>query len=128
NPTLMSIASADDRRIIEVNPSLVRASGYTREELIGSTTEELGLWVHDEQRQEFLHRLQTTGTVRDLEAEFRTKTGGQRSILLNADIIELGGRRCMLTVGVDVTERHRRERIQAATYEISQAVLGSNDL
>jgi hypothetical protein len=27
NPTLMSIANADDRRIIEVNPSLVRASG-----------------------------------------------------------------------------------------------------
>ena len=39
NPTLMSIASAEDRKIIEVNPSLLRASGYTREELIGKTTE-----------------------------------------------------------------------------------------
>ena len=39
NPTLMSIASADDRRIIEVNPALSRASGYTREEFIGKTTE-----------------------------------------------------------------------------------------
>ncbi|MGH7946323.1 MAG: PAS domain S-box protein, partial [Opitutaceae bacterium] len=128
NPTLMSIASADDRRIIEVNPSLVRASGYSREELIGRTTEEIGLWLRDGQRDEFLRLLRTTGTVRDLEAEFRTKSGGHRSILLNADIIELGGRKCMLTVGVDVTERHRREKIQAATYEISQAVLGSNDL
>ena len=128
NPTLMSIASAEDRRIIEVNPSLVRASGYTREELIGSTTEEIGLWAHDEQRLEFLRLLSTTGTVRDFEAEFRTKSGTARSILVNADIIELGGRKCMLTVGVDVTERRRREKIQAATYEISQAVLGSNDL
>jgi PAS domain S-box-containing protein len=128
NPTLMSIASAEDRRIIEVNPSLVRASGYSREELIGSTTEEIGLWAHDEQRLEFLRLLGTTGTVRDFEAEFRTKSGMARSILVNADIIELGGRKCMLTVGVDVTERRRREKIQAATYEISQAVLGSNDL
>src|SRR5688572_21761274 len=128
NPTLMSIASAEDRKIIEVNPSLVRASGYSREELIGKTTEEIGLWAHDDQRLEFLNRLHTTGTVRDLEAEFRAKSGSLRSILLNADIIELGGRKCMLTVGVDVTERHRREKIQAATYEISQAVLGSNDL
>jgi PAS domain S-box-containing protein len=128
NPTLMSIASADDRRIIEVNPALLRASGYTREELIGKTTEEVGLWVHDEQREEFVRLLNTTGTVRGFEAEFRTKTGSVASILVNADIIELGGRKCMLTVGVDVTERHRREKIQAATYEISQAVLGSNDL
>ena len=68
NPTLMSIASAEDRRIIEVNPSLVRASGYSREELIGSTTEEIGLWVHDDQRLEFLRLLGTTGEVRDFEA------------------------------------------------------------
>ncbi len=128
NPTLMSIASAEDRRIIEVNPSLVRASGYTREELIGSTTEEIGLWARDEQRLVFLDLLGTTGTVRDFEAEFRTKSGTHRSILVNADIIELGGRKCMLTVGVDVTERRRREKIQSATYAISQAVLGSNDL
>jgi PAS domain S-box-containing protein len=128
NPTLMSIANADDRRIIEVNPSLVRASGYSREELIGRTTEEIGLWAHDAQRDEFLRLLGTTGTVRDLEADFRTKSGSLRAILLNADLIELGGRKCMLTVGVDVTERRRREKIQAATYEISQAVLGSNDL
>src|SRR5688572_29090080 len=128
NPTLMSIATAEDRRMIEVNPSLLRASGYTREELIGKTTEEVGLWVHDHQREEFLRLLSTTGTVRGFEAEFRTKTGNVASILVNADIIELGGRKCILTVGVDVTERHRREKIQAATYEISQAVLGSNDL
>jgi PAS domain S-box-containing protein len=128
NPTLMSIASAEDGRIIEVNPSLVRASGYSREEIVGHTTEEIGLWANLEQRQDFFQRLRSEGTVRDFEADFRTKTGGLRSILVNADIIELGGRKCMLTVGVDVTERRRREKIQAATYEISQAVLGSNDL
>jgi PAS domain S-box-containing protein len=128
NPTLMSISSAEDGRIIEVNPSLLRASGYTREELIGKTSEEVGLWASSAKRDEFIRMLITAGTVRDLEADFRTKSGSLRSILVNADIIELGGRKCMLTVGVDVTERRRREKIQAATYEISQAVLGSNDL
>ena len=128
NPTLMSITSVDDGRILEVNPSLLRASGYTREEIVGRTTGEIGIWVDDEQRNEFSRRLEKTGAVRDLEADFRTKSGALRSILVNADIIDLDGRKCMLTVGFDVTERRRRENIQAATYEISQAVLGSNDL
>jgi PAS domain S-box-containing protein len=128
NPTLMLIGNAEDGRIIEVNPSLLRASGYSREEVVGRTTEELGLWANLEQRQECFRRLRSEGSVRDLQADFRTKTGTLRTILINADIIELGGRKCMLTVGVDVTERRRREMIQAATYEISQAVLGSNDL
>jgi PAS domain S-box-containing protein len=128
NPTIMSIVSAVDGKIIEVNPSMVRASGYTRDEMVGRTSEDIRLWIDPAQRTEFFERLRTDGVVRDLEADFRTKAGGMRSILVNADIIELGGRKCILTVGVDVTERRRREKIQAATYEISQAVLGSNDL
>jgi PAS domain S-box-containing protein len=128
NPTLMSIASAEDGRIIEVNPSLLRASGYTRDEIVGRTTEEIGLWANLDQRRECFRRLREEGSVRDLQADFRTKSGSLRTILVNADVIELGGRKCMLTVGVDVTERRRREQIQAATYEISQAVLASNDL
>jgi len=128
NPTLMSIASAEDGRIIEVNPSLLRASGYAREEIVGRTTEEIGLWANLEERRECFRRLREEGSVRDLQADFRTKSGSLRTILVNADVIELGGRKCLLTVGVDVTERRRREQIQAATYEISQAVLASNDL
>src|SRR4029434_8361379 len=85
-------------------------------------------WVNNEQRAEYFRLLRTIGAVRDLEADFRTKSGSLRSILVNADVIELGGRTCLLTVGVDVTERRRREKIQAATYEISQSVIGINEL
>jgi PAS domain S-box-containing protein len=34
----------------------------------------------------------------------------------------------MLTVGIDITERRRQERLQAATYHISQVVLAGGDL
>jgi PAS domain S-box-containing protein len=128
SPALMSIASATDHTILEVNPAWLRGSGYTREEVIGHTTLELGLWVHASQREEFLQHLRRDRVVRDLEADFRSKQGVIRTLLLNADIIELGGRPCMLTVGIDVTERRRRQLVQDATYEISQAVLSGDDL
>ncbi len=128
SPALMSIATAGDGKLIEVNPAFARGAGYSREEMLGRTTLELGLWVHVEQRDEFLRRIRAERTVRDMEADFRSKTGRIRSLILNADLIELGGALCMLTVAIDITERRRQERLQAATYQISQAILAGGDL
>jgi PAS domain S-box-containing protein len=128
SPALMSIASATDGKLIEINPAFERGAGYTRTEALGRTTLELGLWLRSEQRDEFLRRIRTDRSIRDHEADFRSKTGTVRTLLLNADIIELGGRPCMLTVGIDISERRRRDQVQAATFEISRAVLGGDDL
>jgi PAS domain S-box-containing protein len=128
SPALMSIARAADGTIIEANPAFLNGSGYPREEVIGRTTLELGLWLHADQRDEFIRRLRTAGTIRDLEAQFKSRTGFVRTLLLNADIIELGREPCMLTVGIDITERRRREQVQTGIYEISQAILSGDDL
>ncbi len=128
NPAFMSIARASDGKIIEANPAFLRTSGYTREEVIGRTTADLGVWLRPRERDEFIGEIRRTGVVRDFEADFRGKTGGVFTLLLNADLIELGGEPCMLTVGIDITERRRRGQVQTATYEISQAVLGGDDL
>ncbi|HYD83139.1 MAG TPA: PAS domain S-box protein, partial [Opitutus sp.] len=128
NPAFMTIGRLADGRLLEVNPAFIRGSGYTREEVIGRSTLELNLWMTTGERDEFVRRMQQDGVVRDFEANFRTKSGEVRALILNADIIQLDGPPCMLTVGVDITERRRRERVQAATYEISQAVLASGDL
>jgi PAS domain S-box-containing protein len=128
NPALMAITRESDGRIVEVNPALVRATGIPRDEIVGRTSLELGLWADRDQREEFFRRLATEGTVRDLEADFCGVRGEIRSLLVNAERIELGGQPCVLTVGVDLTQRRRRDRIQAATYAISQAVLAGDDL
>lgn len=128
SPAIMSIAKASDFKLLEVNPEFIRCSGYPREEILGRTTLDLGLWIHPEQRDEFIRRLRRDGAVRDFEADFRSKQGRVQSFLLNADRIEMGGEPCMLTVGIDISERRRRDLIQTATYEISQAVLGGDDL
>lgn len=128
SPVLMSIASATDYKLLEVNPAWLSGSGYTRDEVIGRSTLELGLWVKSAQREDFLARIQRDHAVRDFEAEFRNKQGVLRTLLLNADLIELGARPCVLTVAIDVSERRRRTLTQNATYEISQAVLSGVDL
>src|SRR5687768_12523825 len=128
SPALMTIARVADGRLIEVNAAFLTRSGFTRDEVIGRSTLELGLWARSSERDEFLQRMQKTGTVRDFEANFRAKSGEVRSLLLNADLLEIGGPTCMLTVAVDISERRRREQVQEATYGISRAVLAEGDL
>mgnify|MGYP001550192894 CR=1 FL=1 len=65
NPAFMTIAQVADGRIIEVNPAFLRGSGFTRDEVLGRSTLELGLWVSKEERDDFLRRMQQTGSVRD---------------------------------------------------------------
>src|SRR5215216_4375034 len=75
SPTILSITGLDDGRLIEVNDAFVRAIGYSREELIGRPVAELGIWVDHSQREEGLKTLRAGGSIRDVEARFRTKRG-----------------------------------------------------
>ncbi|HYC71035.1 MAG TPA: PAS domain S-box protein [Opitutaceae bacterium] len=128
SPALMALATLHDGKIIDANPAFLRASGYAREEVLGRTSLDLGLWPVPEHRLEFMERLKRDGSVRNLEAVFHTKRAEARFVSLSADVFEMEGRRCMLITAIDLTDRHRREQVQAATYEISQAVLAGGDL
>ncbi|HTL68592.1 MAG TPA: PAS domain S-box protein [Lacunisphaera sp.] len=127
-PALMIIARLADGHILEANAGFEAASGFTRGEAIGRNTLELGLWPNQAARDAFLESLRRDGRVRDFEGVFRNKHGELRHLLLNADLFEMNGTTCMLTVGLDITERQRRERVQSATYQISHAVLAGGDL
>jgi PAS domain S-box-containing protein len=127
-PALMIIARVSDGHILEANAGFERASGYPRAEALGRSTLELGLWPDPRERDRFLGLIQREGRVRDFEGEFRNRAGEVRPFLLNADIFEMRGTKCMLTVGVDITERRRQQRVQDATYRIAQAVLAGGDL
>jgi len=128
SPALMALARVDDNRIIEANAAFLRASGYTRDELLGRTSLELGIWPDPVQRAAFIAQLHQRGYVRDYEAVFHTKQREPRYVSLNSDILELEGTRCMLITAIDLTDRRRREQVQNATYQISRVLLTGGDL
>ena len=127
-PAMMLIAHLADGKLLEANAGFEFAFGYTRAEVLGRNTLELNLWADPKMRDVFIDRLRREGRVRDFEGVFHNKKGETVHILLNADLVEMNGSPCMLTVGVDIGERLRREQVQNATYQISRAVLAGIDL
>lgn len=105
SPIAIGICSLADDRLLDVNASLIRLLGYSREELVGRTTAALGIWADPEDQAELLKRLCEQRSVRELECKVHAKGQKAHDVLASAEMIELGGEACWLFTFQDMTER-----------------------
>ena len=110
SPEPIVIATILEGMYIDVNESFLRTMGYRREEVIGRTSFEIKFWERAEDRLKLTETLKEQGRVRDLEINFCTKSGEQRTGLQSAEIIEIGGEKCILSVFKDITEQKSMEK------------------
>jgi PAS domain S-box-containing protein len=108
SPMVFTLSSIRDHRYIDVNETFERLTGWRRDEVIGRTALDLGLWTRDE-RVDLAKLLLSEGSVRNVEARFRMRDGSIRIGLSTAEVIELNGEPCMLAVTADITERKLAE-------------------
>ncbi|MEX2221019.1 MAG: ATP-binding protein [Candidatus Rokuibacteriota bacterium] len=109
SPTILCLTGLGDGRVRDANGAFLSTSGYTREEILGRTTFELGLWVDPDQREEGIRQLKAGRTVRNMECRFRVKNGDERVTVLSADIVMFDGEACILSALTDITDRTRAE-------------------
>lgn len=113
SPLAITIVRLTDSRYVEVNEIFEADTGWLRDEVVGRTALEIGLWVDPDQRAAFLRQLLESGTVKDIEVRFRRKDGQVRTSLGSAELIELNGEQCALSVIADITERKQAEEAMA---------------
>jgi PAS domain S-box-containing protein len=109
SPIPLSITRLSDGHYVEVNESFLDRLGYVREEILGRSPEEVGMWVHPKDRERMMRIMREQGSVRNFEAEFRTKSGQTGTALLFRDIIELAEDEYIIGTSLDITERKRME-------------------
>jgi PAS domain S-box-containing protein len=110
SPDTMVLHTLSAGRHMDVNESFLRLVGYRREELVGRTAMDLGLWWDLAQGNEYLRVLREQGRVRDLEICVRTKSGEARTLLLSAEVIEIAGQDCVVAIGKDISHRKLAEQ------------------
>lgn len=113
NPSGIAITELETGRFIEVNDSYCQIIGFKPEEVIGHTSLELGIWENPADRSRKFAPLHEGGSLRDMVMNAVMRDGRRRAVNVNADSIELGGRKCVISSVVDITERKELQRKQA---------------
>jgi PAS domain S-box-containing protein len=110
NPAAMGITCAPEYRYVDVNESWLRLFEYTREEVIGRTSQELDMFPDNfAERQKIMKRVLDEGRVANHEITARTRTGKVLILVASAEVIVMGGKNHVLSVAIDLTDRVRSE-------------------
>src|SRR5262249_37891065 len=109
SPQPMSITTLNEGLYIDVNERFLEISGYSRSEVIGQTSVNLGIWESAAARAEVIDPLKERRRIRNVETRFRTRSGEIRTWLSSAELIELSGQPCILMASSDITERNQAE-------------------
>lgn len=94
SPAATAILTLTEGRFLDVNDAFLRLTGRRREDVIGRTSVELGVF-DPETRARLVQVLEREGMVRGRPLSFNDGQA-DRSILFSAQIIELAGQRCVL--------------------------------
>ena len=99
----------DDGRYLDCNLAFLSVTGYTREEVIGRTSVELGMWADPRDRLKMIEMVQETGVCRNFEAQFRKKNGDFLWGMMSATVIDLDNQPCLLSITRDMSEAKTAE-------------------
>lgn len=109
SPDYCSISTLDDAVMIEVNDSFVRITGWPREEVIGKSALDFGLWPNPADRQEMVERIRNEGHIQLDKVVLSTRDGTLIECSTTMFAVEYQGRECLISIIRDVSARRRAE-------------------
>jgi PAS domain S-box-containing protein len=139
SPIAISITRLSDGLFADVNDSFLRMLDYSREEVIGRTALDLGIFADVKERTAFIQMLREQGQVIDYEMSTHTKSGEKLHVLFSTEIIDLNGESYALATVLDITDRKRAEeevlklnaelerRVQERTVQLERALRAKDE-
>ncbi|HEY5909886.1 MAG TPA: PAS domain S-box protein [Verrucomicrobiae bacterium] len=109
SPIFISMMRVSDEKYVLANEAFVSWLGCTREEVLGRTSAELGIWANLAERRLCWDELLSIGSIRQRECRWRDRRGQVFTILLSAETIRLNDVPHVLSMVLDITERKQAE-------------------
>jgi PAS domain S-box-containing protein len=125
SPATVSLSCVRDGRIIDVNDTWVRLTGYTREEAIGRVPLELNLLENPEDGRRLNRLVALDGGVRDQEVRVRARNGAIHTVSMSIEEFDVDGESLRVVVANDLTSLRQSE---ARLSDVSRKLLNAQEL
>lgn len=109
SPDAILITDLRTGMIVDFNQGLLDLTGYSDKEIEGGSTISLKMWKSNEYRDMIIDQVNKTGDVTNLQIEYLYKDGTIRYGLFSAKQMEFAGRKCLLSIVTDITDRVEME-------------------
>lgn len=109
-PLFSLITGFESGLILAINEAFIQITGFTREELFGHTTEELGLWENPQEIDRIARKLQKEPKIEAIDINYLSRDKENRIFRAAVERIDYLGKEAMLFSGEDVTARVLFER------------------
>ncbi len=110
NPAALLITCVADNRFVDVNETCLQLLEYTRNEMVGHSSRELGFYFDYPERERVIAILHESGSVRNVEMQLKTKSGKVLNTLVSFEAVNINGERHFLSFIMDITEPKRLQR------------------
>jgi PAS domain S-box-containing protein len=130
SPIAIALVKVSDDKIFKVNDSYLEMLGYTRDEIMGKTANDLNLWVEPNQRVQILNSLRLKKYVKNREVHIRNKMGKHLTVVLSVEYIELKDEEPFyLFFAIDISNQTRySEKLKRSLEEEKESIILKNRL
>jgi PAS domain S-box-containing protein len=115
------------RRYTDINQEFTRATGFSREEVLGKTYWEVGVWPSRQESDNFSALMIHNGEVRNMRANFYAKDGTLIPCLMSGAMVELDGKLSCLTITRNIGDllaaEQRLKESEASLRKIFDSIL-----
>ncbi|ASW08901.1 helix-turn-helix transcriptional regulator [Rhizobium sp. 11515TR] len=109
NPAPGLICRLDDLRFIRVNQGFVEMTNYAKEDVIGKSVDEMGLFANCDTGEDALAKLVEGRLIRQREALIPLPDSGDRLVVVAGEPIAVGEEACMLFTFADLDARRKAQ-------------------
>jgi PAS domain S-box-containing protein len=109
SPDAMALSREVGGPLLDVNDRWQQLFGYARDEVLGKSAQQLGLYGAPGELARVADMLARQGAVRDVELRMRDRDGRALQALMSGVAIASGGNTCFLAIMRDVTGQRRAE-------------------
>jgi len=86
---LIAMSKFDSDKYIDINDTFLNTLGYSKEEVIGRTPDEIHLFADFKESNKYFKLLPKLKKIRDFEITLRTKNGEEKPFLFSAEIVHI---------------------------------------